>query len=684
MLNHRAVRLTLLVALCTSIALPAIAQRAMTLVDLLNVGRITDPQLSPDGAQMLYVLARADWKANKRITHIWRVRADGSGTVQLTGGAEGEASPRWSPDGKAIAFIARREDEANAIYLMPADGGEGRALTKHSSAISRIAWSPDGSAIYFTAPEEKTAEEKDRDKNKDDVFGFDEDYKQPHLWKVTVADRREQRITSGDYAVNDFAPTRDGKRVVIHRAPNPLYGYSDEGEVWIMNADGSGGVQLTKNHVPEDGAEASPDGSTVLFLSQSNEKFEPYFNRKIFLVPAGGGAARVLTADLPYEVERAAWSKDGRAVFFLANMGVHAELFRLDVATGKSTQLTDGQHTVTSWSYSPSADRHVFSIDEPTSPGELYTLPASGGASPTAVTHVFADVAREFKLPRQEKLEWKGADGVTVEGILFYPIDYRPGQKYPLVVQTHGGPQASDKFGFGSWGDYVQVLTAKGYAVLHPNYRGSTGTGDAFERDMVGHYFKNAHLDVMAGVDKVIALGIADPDKLVKMGWSGGGHMTNKLITFTDRFKAASAGAGAANWVSMYAQSDVRIYRTPWFGATPWGKNAPIDNYWDNSPLKDVANVKTPTIFLVGEKDVRVPMPQSVEMYRALKSNGVPTHLYVAPREPHGWQELRHELFKMNVELAWFEKYAIARDYTWEKAPDDKGGNPQRTSTQPQ
>jgi dipeptidyl aminopeptidase/acylaminoacyl peptidase len=500
---------------------------------------------------------------------------------------------------------------------------------------------------------------------------------------VSVGDRREQRITSGDYAVNDFELTRDGKRVVIQRAPNPMFGYSDEGEVWIMNVDGSGAVQLTKNHVPEDGGQASPDGSEVLFLSQSNEQFEPYFNRKIFLVASSGGVARVLTASLPYEVERAAWSKDGRAIFFLANMGVHAELFRLEVATGKSTQLTDGQHTVTSWSYSPTADRHVFSIDEQTNPGELYTLPASGTAAPVAVTHVFASVAHDFKLPRQEKLEWKGADGVTVEGILYYPIDYRAGQKYPLAVQTHGGPQASDKFGFGSWGDYVQVLTAKGYAVLHPNYRGSTGTGDAFTRDMVGHYFKNAHLDVMAGVDKVIALGIADPDKLVKMGWSGGGHMTNKLITFTDRFKAASAGAGAANWVSMYAQSDVRTYRTPWFGATPWGKNAPIDNYWDNSPLKYVANVKTPTIFLVGEKDVRVPMPQSVEMYRALKSNGVPTHLYVAPREPHGWQELRHELFKMNVELAWFDKYAMGRDYTWEKAPDETGGDRPRTSKQP-
>jgi dipeptidyl aminopeptidase/acylaminoacyl peptidase len=197
---------------------------------------------------------------------------------------------------------------------------------------------------------------------------------------------------------------------------------------------------------------------------------------------------------------------------------------------------------------------------------------------------------------------------------------------------------------------------------------------------MVGHYFQNAHLDVLAGVDKVIAMGVADPDRLAAMGWSAGGHMTNKLITFTDRFKAAAAGAGAANWVSMYAQSDVRSYRTPWFGGTPWQKDAPIDVYWNNSPLKDAWKVKTPTIFLVGEKDPRVPMPQSVEMYRALKSNGVPTSLYVAPREPHGWAELRHQLFKANVELDWFEKYVRGKTYIWEKAPTEQKKAPERTA----
>jgi len=165
------------------------------------------------------------------------------------------------------------------------------------------------------------------------------------------------------------------------------------------------------------------------------------------------------------------------------------------------------------------------------------------------------------------------------------------------------------------------------------------------------------------------------------MGWSGGGHMTNKIITFTDRFKAASSGAGAANWVAMYAQSDVRSYRTPWFGGTPWQKDAPIDIYWEHSPLKYIANVRTPTIFLVGERDERVPMPQSVEMYRALKTNGVPTHLYVAPREPHGFQELRHQLFKANVELDWFEQRALGRSYQWEKAPGEDSAKETTTAS---
>jgi dipeptidyl aminopeptidase/acylaminoacyl peptidase len=670
MSQSRACVLPVLAVLAITGAAAAQELRPMTIVDLLNVPRLSDVDLSPDGTQVLYVRSDPSWKTNKRVGHVWRVQADGSRPVQMTNGPEGESSPRWSPDGRTIAFLAKRADaESTQIHLMANDGGEARALTDHASSISSIAWSPDGASILFLAPEPKTAEEKAREKQKDDVFSFDEDFKQQHLWKVDVSDKAERRLTQGDYSITSYDLSRDGTRIAFHKAPNPLFGSADRNEVWVMRADGSAPVQITTNAVPEQGATLSPDGSQVLFLAGANAEFQIYYNRRIFVAPAAGGAARVVADGLPYEVESARWSKDGRSILFKANMGVHSQLFSVDLAGGKPKQLTDGRHAISSWSLQPTAGRIVMLVDEPERPGEVWLMSAAGGA-PARVTRVFDDLARRYRLPRQERLEWKGKDGVTVEGLLYYPLDYRASQKYPLVVQTHGGPQASDKFGFGGWSSYVQVLAAKGYAVLKPNYRGSTGYGDPFLRDMVGSYFKNSHLDVIAGVDHLISLGIADPDRLVKMGWSGGGHMTNKVITFTNRFKAASSGAGAANWVSMYAQSDVRTYRTPWFGGTPWQKNAPIDLYWEHSPLKYVANVTTPTIFLVGEKDVRVPPPQSVEMHRALLASGVPTKLYVAPREPHGWQELRHQLFKVNVELDWFEKWVTKRPYVWEKPPE--------------
>ena len=663
--------LGIIVSLClTASVVLAQEKRPMTFIDLLELPNLSDPQLSPDGRQLAYLVGKADWKANKRIEHIWRVESDGTGAIQLTSGEEGESSPRWSPDGKWIAFLAKRgESKETQIYLLSNSGGEAEPLTQHETSVSSPAWSPDGSALYFLAPDPKSSEEKEKDKAKDDVYAFDQNFKQRHLWRMGIADRTEKKITEGEYSVLSYRLSRDGKKMTFHRAPSPLIDDEKYGEVWVMDADGRGALQLTRNGVGESGAELSPDNSQVLFTSDTNEKFEPYFNGNIFLVPANGGPARLLIPDLPYEANQASWSKEGDAIFFVANTGVRSELFRATIASRKAQPITKGDHAVGAWRLSPTAGQHVLTIDEPTNSGDVWMLPASGQGAPRQVTHVFDYLSKDFKLPRQEAIQWKGADGVTVEGLLYYPLDYQQGRAYPLVVQTHGGPAASDKFGFGRWSSYTQVLAAKGYAVLKPNYRGSTGYGNDFLRDMVGHYFKNAHLDVMSGVDDLISRGIADPNSLVKMGWSGGGHMTNKMITFTDRFKAASSGAGAANWISMYAQSDVRTYRTPWFGGTPWQENAPIDLYWEHSPLKYIHKVKTPTIILVGENDVRVPPPQSVELYRALKANVVPTHLYLAPREPHGWQELRHELFKMNVELDWFEKNALGRAYTWEKAP---------------
>jgi dipeptidyl aminopeptidase/acylaminoacyl peptidase len=650
-------------------------RRPMTLVDQINIPWVADARLSPDGMQILFTQDHADWKANKRVAHIFRIGADGQGYLQLTQGENGESSPRWSPDGRTIAFLAKRGSvEETQIFLMPTSGGEGRRLSRHATSVSSIAWALDGASIYFIAADPKTDDERQKDTLKDDVYAFDETHKQQHLWRVDVKSGEEQRITSGDFSVAGYRLSRDGRRIAHHRGPTPMYGDAEKGEVWLMDADGGNARQLTKNGVAEGGAEISPDGSQILFVAAANERFDTYYNGNLFLVPAAGGQARPLIADFPYEVTAASWAKDGRAIYVVANMGVHSELFRLDLVPGaKPAQLTKGEHAIIGGEYGPGPDRWVLQLDEATRPGEIWTLAMPGGGTaagaPQRVTKVFEYLERDFDLPRIEAVQWKGADGVTVEGLLSYPLNYQKGTRYPLCVQTHGGPMATDKFGMGGALNYIPVLAAKGYAVFRPNYRGSTGYGNAFLRDMVGHYFQNAHLDVMTGVDHLIELGIADADRMVKMGWSGGGHMTSWIVTFTDRFKAAASGAGASNWISMYAQSDVRTYRTPWFGGTPWQTNAPIPAYWEHSPIAHAAKVKTPTIFLVGENDVRVPPQQSVEMYRALRANGVPTHLYLAPREPHIFGELRHVLFKSNVELDWFEKHATRRTYVWEKAP---------------
>ena len=668
-----AARMAGLSLLGTIVVWPAAAQpREMTLVDLLAVPRVSDPRLSRDGSQLVYVRSDADWDENRRIGHIWRVNTDGSGAIQLTYGA-GERAPRWSPDGTAIAFLAARgEDETTQLYLLPNDGGEAQAVTVHPTDVSDITWTHSGESLLFLAADAKSPDQQRRDEVKNDVYAFEENRKARHLWRVDVRTGETERLTRGDDSVIGYELSRDGTRLAYHRAPTPLFGDAERGEVWVSDADGGRPTRLTSNAVPEFGAALSPDNAQLLFVSASDARFEFYYNDNVFVVPAGGGAARLVTDRFPHEVVSATWAADSRSIYVVANTGVRSELFRLDAATGTAMQLTAGDHAVRAWHYSASADRHVVQFDTPIRAGDLWVLETRIGATPRRVTDVFGYLALDYALPRQERIAWTGADGVTVEGLVFYPIGYEPGMRYPLCVQTHGGPAASDKFGFQRASDYVPVLAALGYVVFKPNYRGSTGYGDPFLRDMVGGYFRQSHLDVMAGVDHLINLGLVDPDRMVKMGWSGGGHMTNKIITFTGRFKAASSGAGAANWVSMYAQSDVRTYRTPWFGGTPWQVDAPVDVYWDHSPLKDVANVTTPTLFLVGENDARVPMPQSVEMHRALKSLDVPTHLYVAPREGHGWRELRHQLFKMNVELDWFETYATGRVYEWETVPGDE------------
>jgi dipeptidyl aminopeptidase/acylaminoacyl peptidase len=640
----------------------------MGAVDLLSIPTQGEVRVAPDGRRVLFARSTADWEKDHLVTHIWMATADGGQPVQMTNGADGERSPRWAPDGTRFCFVAKRDEKEAQLWVQAAGGGEALQLSDHETAVSDPEWSPDGARIFFTAEDPLSKEEKEGRKDSGDAINFDRDYRQTHLWSIDTATKKEERVTGGDFSVLAYSLSRDGARIVYRAGPTPLYDDTDESEVYLRDVAGGEPVRLTHNHVPESNAELSPDGSSVLFVADADASFEDYYQGNLFVVPAAGGPAQLLAPDFQGEVMSAAWSKDGKSIVFLGNTGVRSDLYRLDPVGGTVTAVTEGDHTVSRWQLEPTSGALGYEASTPSSPGDVW-LAAALGSAPVRLTRYEEEIASSYAMPKVEVVRWKGGDGATVEGILTYPLGYEAGKRYPLVVEAHGGPASSSTLRFASWSTYAPVLAAKGYALLSPNYRGSTGYGDAFLRNMVGHYFDQSDDDVMAGVDAMIARGLADPDKLVIMGWSAGGHMTDWLVTHTDRFAAASSGAGASDWISMYAQSDVRIYRTPWFGGTPWQKDAPLQAYMEASPVFSAWRAKTPTLILVGEKDPRVPMPQSVEMFRALRANGVDTKLIVFPGEPHGPRTLKHRLYKMNVELAWYAKHLFGQQYEMERPP---------------
>jgi dipeptidyl aminopeptidase/acylaminoacyl peptidase len=686
---------------------PAQAQekRPMTFMDVMEMRAVGAGSLSPDGQNVIYTISIPQWKVGKNFTDIFAGPANGDHPVRrMTFTAQkNETQPQWARDSRTFGFLSDR-DGPNQLFLMRVDGGEARKLsdakdgvnayafsrdakwvafsagkaeerqiwiapmdgegppvqlTKHATPVTSFEWSPDSSRIFFLSPDRADKDDQQRREKKFDVRIMDPERAPVHLWSIGIADHAEKRWTSGDaYSVLQFTIALDSSRVAFRSASNDRHANALEqvdSEIYTLDLSSGQVTRLTTNKVAEGMPRFSPDSKWLAFTAP--DEFAELRNDKIYVAPAAGGPLRKLLGGWDHSAGTPAWSADSQTLYFTEGLGVDQHVFSVSVADGKLTQLTREHGVVAGPGYDYESGAFLISFTDPAHPADYYvTKPENIGRRSSWVRVSRANPqADHFALASYEAIHWKSSDGRTVEGILALPLGYEKGKKYPLIVQIHGGPASASLFAFsGGFGSYINVFAANGYAVLQPNYRGSDNYGETFRMQIAGDYFRQGFDDIMTGVDDVITQGIADPDKLGMMGWSAGGHWSDWTLTHTNRFKAISTGAGAVNWISMYAQSDIQHNREFYFKGKPWEN---WDHYVSVSPLRYITNARTPTLIHVGDADQRVPKPQSDELFMALKKLDVPVEYIVYPGMPHGISEPRYQMVKMFAEFNWFEKW---------------------------
>jgi dipeptidyl aminopeptidase/acylaminoacyl peptidase len=438
------------------------------------------------------------------------------------------------------------------------------------------------------------------------------------------------------------------------------------GDLWLVNLTSGQVERLTTNvDIGEGNLSFAPDGRTIAFTAPNDFKY--FRDTRVFVrgIEAAGTPWREIGDGYDGDINIGWWSDDSKTIYF--NDGVRAtnQLMSIDVASGKVTQVTNEKASLT-MTRDDVSKRLLITYADPQTPPSHYTVAAQTDVGDRSkwlrLTNPNPQVAA-LALGEAEEITWKSKDGKMVGGVLVKPVGYKAGQKYPLIVAIHGGPAGADVLGFnGGYG--AQIYAGDGYAVLMPNYRGSTNYGEQHRMDIVGDYFKKGYEDIITGVDHLIAQGIVDGTKMGALGWSAGGHWSNWILVNTDRFKAISSGAGTTNWISMFAQSDVQRNRQEYLGGKlPYEDFEP---YWKQSPIRYIKNAKTPTMIHVVDGDPRVPRPQSEELHMALKKLGVPTEFFVYPGNTHGIPDPRNRLLKSVAEKAWMDKWILGKgDFRW-------------------
>ncbi len=651
----------LIVAVCLGTA-SAYAQTAESWSPELQmkVKVVGSPQLSPDGKSVVYTVTHAVMASDKSeyLTQIWLGSVDGKDNVQLTFSEKSSTNPKWSPDGKAIAFLSNRKDNKNNLYLLRLTGGEAEPLTEVKSSITDFDWSPDGRYIVFTMLDPKTDEEEKNEKGKNDYRWVDENAKMPRLYLLPVqkseSGKRDLRmLTTENYSVSDFDWSPDSKRIVFAHTKSPSPNDWVTSDISTVEIETGKVTTLFNTAAAETSPRFSPDGRSIAFLASD---IPPRWaqSRTIQIAPASGGQSKSLAPSYDGQPVIIGWSSDSKRIYFNEAKGTLSQLYSVDVTANKIEELKLTPAVYTSVSLGASGRVLAFARQTSDTPQEIFVAPLST-LSAVQVSRANSDL----KLPaigKTELIRWKSSDGREIEGLLTYPVGYTPGKRVPLILNVHGGPAGVFQQTFtGGRSIYpIATFSARGYAVLRPNPRGSSGYGVEFRRANFKDWGGMDYQDLMAGVDKVIEMGVADGNRLGVMGWSYGGFMTSWIVTQTNRFKAASAGAPVTNLTSFTTTADIPAFLPDYFGGQFW--DSP-EVYRTHSPISFVKSVTTPTMIQHGTADVRVPISQGLEFYNALKARGIPTRMLELPRQPHGPNEPKMMLIVMQSNLEWFEKY---------------------------
>ena len=628
-------------------------KKLVTALDLMKVATVSAPRISPDGTRVAYAVSEIktekdkEWKA---VTQIWVVPTSGGDARQYTRGDKNATAPEWSPDGTMLAFLSDREkDGERQVWMMRADGGEAWAVTSHKGGVTGFRFSPDGKQLLLVAIDQPGKDEEERKKVKDDTIVIDRDLKMSHLWLWNIEKKEEKRITEGDFTVSDPQWSPDGTQISYTTRPTPKADDGGLSNVWVINIATGEKRKLEDTPAPSDTARWSPDGKWIAYTGTIDVN-DGVATTYLYVVPTAGGNPKQLTTKFDLNAGTPVWSRDGKTLYFSANVLEANEIFSADVATGTVTQVSKTGASANIAEINRDGNTIVGTLSLPNGPAEIYKWNLKF-TLPIALTNHNRWLS-DYSLAETEVVKWKSKDGMEVEGLLTKPVGYSEGNKVPLLLNPHGGPTGAS---LNSFNGTVQVLAANGFAVLQPNFRGSTGKGLAFAQANKNTWGKGDYEDCMTGVDAMIARGLADPDRLGAFGWSYGGYMTFWILTQTDRFKAVSPGAGLTNIYSMYSQNDIQRYLR-WFYSdkAPWDAT---ELYWDRSPMKYVNNVKTPTMIMHGQVDTRVPIAQAQEFYMALKERKVPVEFVVYPRENHGFTEPRHQMDRVQRYVRFFAKY---------------------------